>query len=71
MHSRRTTVGILSMRCGARDGVSVEASKLEKVGRDLGYNVRLIAGEMPSGDTPRMAGCAVRDPHHRGRFPGR
>jgi glycosyltransferase involved in cell wall biosynthesis len=39
------------MRLGARDGVSVEARKWEKAYRDLGYEVRLIAGDMPSHET--------------------
>jgi len=50
MSGSKITVGILSMRLGARDGVSVEARKWEKVYRDLGYEVHLIAGEIPSSE---------------------
>ncbi len=51
MSNPQATVGILSMRLGARDGVSVEARKWESVYRDLGYEVHLIAGHMPSSKT--------------------
>lgn len=39
---------MLSMRLGARDGVSVEARKWEKAYRDLGHEVHLVAGEISS-----------------------
>jgi glycosyltransferase involved in cell wall biosynthesis len=53
MANSETTVGIVSMRLAARDGVSIEAGKWERAFRDLGHRVHPIAGDMPPGDTPR------------------
>jgi len=51
------TVAILSTRLYGLDGVSIEASKWLRVYQQLGYNVSLIAGEMPL--APHSLPCAV------------